>query len=167
MPDFMRWIFQGICYALFCLTILVYSTHPAYTYLSPGQGEMKLAFKHASQRKEACTKRTQEQLLALPPNMRRTQECSRERADVLVEITLDDQHTIQQSFKPPGLHRDGTVFIYSKLPLPAGEHQLTIKMRDSVRSEGFDFSKSAPVTIHPGQLLVVGFDDIHKELTFH
>ncbi|MBF0399651.1 MAG: hypothetical protein HQL80_02075 [Magnetococcales bacterium] len=167
MPDYLRWMLQGVCYALFCSIIMVYSTKPAYTYLPPGQGEIKLAFKHASQRKEACTERTPQQLMALPPNMRRKSECSRERANVVVDIILDDQHMAQQTFGPPGLHRDGTVFVYSKFPLPAGEHQLTVGMRNSAREQGHDFSKSARVTIQPGQLLVVGFDDIKMELTFH
>lgn len=167
MPRVVRWILQGVCYALFCLIIMFYSTDPAYTYLAPDQGEIKLAFKHSSQRKEACTNRTQKALMALPPNMRRLKECSRERANVLVEITLDGQRMAQQVFEPPGLHQDGTVFAYSKFPLPVGNHQLTIAMRDSIRKEGFDFSKTAPITIHPGQLLVIGFDDIKNELTFN
>ena len=167
MSRVVRWILQVFCYALFCSIIMVYSTDPAYTYLAPDQGEIKLAFKHSSQRKEACTKRTQKALMALPPNMRRLQECSRERADVLVEITLNGQRMAQQRFEPPGLHRDGTVFAYSKFPLPVGTHHLTVSMRDSVRKEGFDFSKSAQITLYPGQLLVVGFDDIKNELKFN
>ena len=58
MPKFLRWIFQGLFYTLFCFVIMFYSTEPEYNYLLPGYGELKLAFKHSTQRKEKCVKYT-------------------------------------------------------------------------------------------------------------
>jgi hypothetical protein len=157
---------QAVAYTAFCIIIYFLSTEPAYHYLESDQAEIKLAFKHASQRVQKCVKRTRKELMKLPPNMRKANDCPRERAIVQVEIILDDKQIAKEEFVPPGLHQDATVFAYSKLPLPVGEHVLFVGMRDSARTEGYDYEIEKHISIKTGQALVVGFDALKNKLTF-
>ncbi|MBF0383198.1 MAG: hypothetical protein HQL69_19420 [Magnetococcales bacterium] len=166
MNNIVRYALQGIAYTVFCLIIFYLSTAPAYNYLQPDQAEIKLAFKHASQRLYACKKLTRAELKKLPPNMRKPKDCPRERAIVQVIINLDGKKIADEKFVPPGLHQDATVFAYSKLPLPIGDHVLSVEMRDSGREEGHDYAKQEHISITPGQAVVIGFDSVNQELTF-
>ena len=159
-------VMQALSYTVFCLIIYFLSTQPAYNYLEQDQAEIKLAFKHASQRIKPCIKRTRKELLKLPPNMRKANDCTRERAVVQVKITLDGEVIANKEFIPPGLHQDATVFAYSKLPLPVGNRLLEVSMRDSARTEGYDYHLEKRLNITTGQALVIGFDGISKQLTF-
>ncbi|MBF0194132.1 MAG: hypothetical protein HQL71_06215 [Magnetococcales bacterium] len=166
MNIIVRYALQGAAYTVFCAIIYFLSTAPAYNYLEADQAEIKLAFKHASKRLHDCTKLTRAELKKLPPNMRKPKSCPRERAVVQVIIHLDGKMIADEKFVPPGLHQDATVFAYSKLPLPVGDHLLSVHMRDSGRSEGADYIKEEHISITPGQAVVIGFDSVHKELKF-
>ncbi len=159
-------ILQTVAYTVFCAIIYYLSTAPAYKYLDEDQAEIKLAFKHASKRIHPCVKLSREELMKLPPNMRKASNCPRERAIVLVEIKLDGKVIDTQEFLPPGLHQDATVFAYSKIPLPTGDHLLSVSMRDSAREEGFDYVKEERLSITTGQALIIGFDQLKQGLTF-
>jgi hypothetical protein len=166
MNKVLRAILQTAAYTLFCAAVYFFSTMPAYNYLNSDQAEIKLAFKHASQRVEPCIKRSRKELLKLPPNMRKANDCPRMRAIVQVRITLDNQVIATEDFIPPGLHQDATVFAYAKLPLPVGNRRLLVEMRDTARTEGYDYSKEEYLDITTGQALVIGFDELKHELTF-
>ena len=166
MNKIVKTALQLSSYTVFCLIIFYLSTEPAYNYLEEGQAEIKLAFKHASKRVHACVKRSRKELLKLPPNMRKSNDCPRERAVVSVDIKLDGKTIATEMFTPPGLHKDATVFAYSKLPLPAGEHKLSVGMRDSARTEGYDYFLEEHMSIKTGQAVVVGFDGTSNKLTF-
>ncbi|MBF0180539.1 MAG: hypothetical protein HQM03_11005 [Magnetococcales bacterium] len=157
---------QLTAYLVFFATIYYFSTSPAYHYLQPGQAEVKLAFKHTSQREQECHKRTQEEMMKLPPNMRRPQDCPRQRAPIYIELLLDDRFVATRSFPAPGLSHDMATFVYSKHSLPAGQHKLTVRMRDSIRKEGFDYSGEAVRDWQPGQSIVIGFQKDSEQFTF-
>ncbi|MEO5378115.1 MAG: hypothetical protein H7832_10100 [Magnetococcus sp. DMHC-6] len=148
---------QCLAYFFFFGVIYYLSTSPAYHYLQPGEAEIKLAFKHASQRQKACHQRTREEMMRLPPNMRRVQDCPRARAPIYIELLLDGAFLAHRSFVSPGLSHDMATFVYTKYSLPAGKHLLTVRMRDSMREEGFDFLGEREVDLIPGQALVIGF----------
>lgn len=162
-----RILIQVTAYLLFFVVIYYFSTAPAYHYLKPGQGEIKLAFKHTSQRQAACHKRTHEELMRLPPNMRRVEDCPRQRSVIYLELLLDDQVLANKTFIPPGLSRDMATFVYAKFALPAGRHRLTVRMRDSTRMEGFDFTGEQTLDWIPGQSVLIGFDAAQGEFQFH
>ncbi len=158
---------QIIAYALFFGVIYYLSTAPAYHYLLPGQAEVKLAFKHTSQREQKCHKRTQEELMKLPPNMRRLQDCPRKRALIYIELLLDDQFLATRTFRPQGLSQDMVTFIYAKYSLPAGRHKLTIRMRDRLHTDdGFDFIDETTREWIPGQSILISFKKVTERFTF-
>lgn len=148
-----------LAYAAFAAGIGYFSVAPPYERLPPGQAVLKFTLTHAGARVEPCHERTAEELAKLPPNMRAKQSCSRERHPVWVELELDGRPVIAASAPPAGLSRDGNSRHYVRMNLPAGPHALTVRMRDSGRSEGYDHQLETQVTLVPRQILAVDFDD--------
>jgi hypothetical protein len=152
-----RFIGQFIAYALFALVVGYFATQPAYTHLDPDKALIKLSFSHAGAHREECRQLTQEELNRLPPNMRRPMDCPRERRPLLVELELDGEILYRDELPPSGLAGDGASTAYRKFPVAAGSHQLVARLRDSRREEGFDYVKSAEVTLAPQQNFVIDF----------
>lgn len=152
-----RYIGQFIAYALFALVVGYFATQPAYTHLDPDKALIKLSFSHAGAHRQECRQLTQEELNRLPPNMRRPMDCPRERRPLLVELELDGEILYRDELPPSGLAGDGASTAYRKFPVAAGSHQLVARLRDSRREEGFDYVKSAEVTLAPQQNFVIDF----------
>jgi hypothetical protein len=146
-----RYIGQFIAYALFALVVGYFATQPVYTHLDPDMALIKLSFSHAGAHRQECRQLTQEELNRLPPNMRRPMDCPRERRPLLVELELDGEILYRDELPPSGLAGDGASTAYRKFPLAAGSHQL------GRREEGFDYVKSAEVTLAPQQNFVIDF----------
>lgn len=162
-----KWLLQAVAYMLFFAVVGYFSTEPAYTYLPEGQAELKLAFKHAAKRQEKCRKRSHEELMQLAPNMRAANACSRQRSPLLVELLLDGNRLAKKVYTPPGLHGDGAAYVYEKFSLPSGEHLLTIHMRDTIKTEGYDHTLEKRVMFESSQALVVGFDGSKNGFIFY
>ncbi len=149
---------QALLYAAFAAFIAVFSAHPQYRNLASDQALIKLSFSHAGQLAQECRKRSAEELAKLPPNMRAPMECPRERSPVSVELALDGNTLARRSASPSGLSRDGASTLYERLPVAAGRHELSVKINDSVRISGFNYSREQRVQLQPGQVLVVDFN---------
>ncbi|MBF0096893.1 MAG: hypothetical protein HQM04_01225 [Magnetococcales bacterium] len=158
MKSAFRYLLQALFYTAFCGVIYYFSTAPRYQYLEADKSEIMVAFKHPTKRKAVCHERTAEELQKLPPNMRRPQDCPRERAPLAMRFSLDGQIVAQKTFQSPGIHQDGAVFVYAKFFIPAGDHRFKVEMRDSMQ-EGFDFTLEQPISFKPGQMLLVSFDE--------
>lgn len=148
---------QIAAYTAFAVFIGVFSANPSYTYLGPDQAVVKLSFSHAAKRIGTCRRLTAEEIAALPANMRRTQDCPRERLPLLVELVLNDEVLTHRVLRPAGLHRDGTSAIYQSFVVPAGRHRLIARLRDSDRAQDFDYEQETVVDLVPGQNFVIDF----------
>jgi len=157
MASITRFIGQAIAYALFAGVIGYFATAPAYTHLAPGKAVIKLSFSHAGEHREECRRLTQEELNRLAPNMRRPMDCSRERLPLLVELVLDGERLYHAELPPAGLARDGASTAYRRFPVAAGHHHIELRLRDSRRPDGFDYERSADITLAPQQNFVVDF----------
>ena len=149
---------QMVLYALFAATIGFFSSYPRYRHLAHDQALLKLSFSHPGQLVSECRRRTQEELAALPPNMRNPLDCPRERSPVTVQLALDGSVLARREIPPAGLSRDGSSTIYARFPVPAGSHRLSIQLKDSVREPGFNYSRDEELRIQPGQIVVVDFN---------
>jgi len=157
MRELKIWFGRLIAFTLFAIGIGYFSTSPSYTYHNPQQALLMLSFSQASERKEDCRKFTQKEFSELAANMRRPLDCPRARVPLRVELAIDGNVMLDKFYQPTGLARDGTASVYESIPLSAGEHQVSIKLRDSRREEGFDHQKKARLTLEPRQLLVIDF----------
>ena len=157
-PKPVRYLLQAFNYAVFMAIVWYFSAAPAVRILAADEAVLTIAFAHAGQLREPCRKLTQEELNQLAPNMRKLEDCQRERSPVTIEALLDGEVVYADVLIPPGLFDDGGVDVYYSAKIPAGEHVLTLRMNDSVRIEGFNHEMERPISVEPGKILLVGFN---------
>lgn len=158
MAKVVRYVGQGIAYALFIAAVGYFSTSPPYRYLAPDQGLLRLSFKHPGKIKAECRKRTPEELAKLQPQFRTELDCPRERSPVRVQVELDDAPLYDEVFPPAGLARDGASAGYRRLPIRSGTHALRVRFNDDVRVSGFNYERVAQVDVRPGQVVLIDFN---------
>ncbi|MCP4391979.1 MAG: hypothetical protein GY802_27035 [Gammaproteobacteria bacterium] len=154
----LRFVLQAINYTVFMAMVWYFATSPSISIIADDEAVVTIAFSHAGQLREPCRRLSQEELNELPPNMRKLDDCPRERSPVTIEALLDDEPFYSAELLPPGLFGDGGVDVFHKAKVPAGEHRLSLKMNDSVRIEGFNHQLEQQVNIDPAQILLVGFE---------
>lgn len=153
----LRYLGQATILLLFMAFIGAFADSPAYVYQRGDQALIKLSFTHGAERKGGCRRLSAEEIAKLPPNMRRPTECPRERLPVYAELVLDDQVVFRASLPPTGLAGDGPSRAYERLPAAPGAHRVVVRMRDTARSEGFDYEREAEITLRPHQNFVIDF----------
>lgn len=151
------YLLQGLNYSLFIAVLAYFSNAPAYRQLADNEAVITIAFSHAGLIREPCRTLGAEELAQLAPNMRKPVDCPRERSPIIIETMLDGQVLYNHTAHPPGLYSDGGVSIYHTKTIPIGEHRLTVKMDDSIRSDGFEYSFEQDLTIQPAQIILVNF----------
>ena len=154
----MKWLAQAVCFALFALGIGYLSTAPVYQHLGKNEALVRLSISHAGQLIGECRDRTEVELSKLSRNMRAAQDCPRERSPVTIEVELDGKPLYREAIPPSGLSRDGASTVYRRFATPAGEHRLTVRVNDSVRTQGFNYQRSEVVKLEPAQVLVIDFN---------
>ncbi|HRP95520.1 MAG TPA: carboxypeptidase-like regulatory domain-containing protein [Rhodocyclaceae bacterium] len=157
MNPMLGYLGQGVGYALLMLFIGYFSTSPAYTHLEPGQALIRVSFAHPGKLVGECRPLDPVQAARLPPGAMVPMECPRERSNLDIEFDLNGEPIFHKTVKPSGLSRDGAGYVYEVLQVPAGEYTLDLRMRDDVRTEGFDHERQAQVTIEAGRQLLVDF----------
>lgn len=148
---------QGLLYGAFALFIGVFSGWPSYQALAPDHAMLKVSFIHHGQRLAPCRPYTAEELAKLPPNMRAPMKCGRERAPVTIQVELDGGTVFRHVAPPSGLSHDGASTVYRRLAVPAGEHRIVVRMKDSTGA-AFTHTREAIVQLKPAQVLVIDFD---------
>lgn len=156
---------QILLYGLFALVIGVFSSWPTYRHLPADQALIKVSFNHQGRPVSDCRPATPQELAKLPPNMRAPQVCPRERSPITVELELDGVTALRHVALPAGLSQDGASAFYRRIQVAAGTHRLVVRLKDDVRSRGFDFVREASVTLKPAQILVIDFDAGKGEIT--
>jgi len=154
----LAWAGQLLLYGVFALVIGVFSRWPEYRHLAPDQALIKLSFTHAGKRVAECRQLGAEELAKLPPNMRATMKCERERAPVRVEVDIDGAPAVRHVAEPSGLSKDGASTVYQRLNVAAGEHRIAVRLKDSAAGSGFDYRREQTVNLAPAQILVIDFD---------
>ncbi len=149
---------QALAYALFAAFVGFFAVRPAWTHLGPGEAVVKVSIVHRGKPLGECRERSEEELARLPPNMRVKVVCPRERSPLELEVWLDGRLLHREVKAPSGLHHDGPSYIYHRFVVPAGEHVLRVRLRDSVRTEGYPYDRSERVRLDPGRALAVDFD---------
>ncbi len=158
MKRWLSWLGQGVLFALFALFIGVFSSWPRYQALPPDQALVKVSFIHHGQRVATCRPYTADELAKLQPNMRAPMKCGRERSPVTVEVDLDGATVYRHVAAPSGLSRDGASSVYHSIAVPAGEHRIAVRLKDSAGAQAFTHTRDATLTLKPAQILVIDFD---------
>ncbi|MEX2650697.1 MAG: hypothetical protein WD673_16960 [Alphaproteobacteria bacterium] len=135
-----------------------FATWPGFRHMPEGQATMKVSFSHEGDRAEPCRALSEDELAALPKHMRKTEDCPRRRLPVAVEVLLDGRPLLVDESPPTGFAGDGASRFYARATVPQGAHDLTLRLRDTARAQGFDHEANVAVDLAPAQVLVIGFD---------
>ena len=154
----LAWIGQALLYGLFALVIGAFSHWPSYRHLAADQALIKVSLSHHGKPVADCRPLTAAELDKLPPNMRAPVKCPRERSPVTVEVDLNGAPVLHHVAMPSGLSRDGASAVYHRLQVAAGQQRIAVRLKDDVRSPGFDHQREQVVMLQPGQILVIDFD---------
>jgi hypothetical protein len=157
MPRMLQYSMQALFYLAIAAVIGVFSLWPPVVHFPAEQAQIKLSFAHGAARKEECRQRTAEELQQLAPNMRKKMDCPRERLPVWIEILVDGKPVYEASLPPAGLSGDGPSRVYTRFTVPAGSRHLQVRLRDSARTQGYDYELDKVIELKPQQNLAVDF----------
>ena len=132
------WLGQALLYAALAAVILVFTRWPVYENLAADRALIKISISHQGKLLGDCVELSPEELARLPPNMRVPRNCPRERSPLTVEVDVDGELAHRQVSQPSGLSSDGAAVVSRRLEVPAGTHEIGVRMKDDARSEGFD-----------------------------
>lgn len=149
---------QAFWMALFALVIGYFSIKPDYRHMPPDQALLRLSISHAGQLIGDCHQRTEAELQKLAPNMRAQQDCPRERSPVTIEVDVDGASMYREVIEPSGLSRDGASTAYRRLPVTPGTHRIEVRLKDSARQAGFNYTRNETVDLKPRQVVVIDFN---------
>ena len=163
----MKQLGYWIAYAAFFVSLGVFSVRPRLHLMADDEAIVSISFSHAAQRVGECRQLSQEELMALPPNMRKPEDCPRERHPLQIVLLMDDQTLYQATLPPTGLWADGKSTAYQRIRVSAGTHDFAIRMNDSGTPGSFDFENLSTISLLPGENLVVYFDADSQQFRFH
>ena len=157
MNNPLRIFLQAITYAAFAIIVGCLSASPAYDYADSGKATIKLSLSHAANRVKPCVRLTPEEIARLAPNMRRSESCERQRLPLTVELEIDGETAANVRALPSGLWNDGPASIYERLEVEPGAHTITARLRDSDRSEGWDYTHTEDAMLVSGRYFTITF----------
>lgn len=156
MSALSRWPIQALFYAAFAAAIGYFSQAPSLRLLPEGEALVRLSLIHAAQLRSPCRERTPEELAKLPPNMRATSECPRERSLLRVEVEMDGTVIHSVTAAPSGLSRDGAATVYRKTTVPAGRHVFRARLADGPDGT-FGHQVERTLDLVAGQALLIDY----------
>ena len=153
----LRYMLQALNYSIFIALIWYFATSPAIHPIDDDEAMLTIAFAHAGELREPCRRLSAQELAELAPNMRKIEDCPRERSPITIEASLDGDPLFSQTFRATGLFEDGGVDIYFSKTVAAGKHNLSLQMNDSVHIEGFNHEFEAEIDMPAARVLLVRF----------
>ena len=157
MANAIRILLLLACYAAFAFVIGYFSFWPKYDYSTPGMAEVKISLSHAANRVKPCVQLTPEEIAKLAQNMKRQELCERERLPLIIELEIDGEIVQSMNVEPSGLWNDGPAFVYERFEVEPGPHRITARLRDTARTEGWDYAYSEDVVLESGRYLTIRF----------
>lgn len=157
MAKSLRYLGQAVVYLGTAVLLGVLSHAPAYRHFPADRAQLKVSLVHSAARKEECRRLSAEEIAKLAPNMRKPLSCARERLPLRLEVVLDGQVLIRETFQATGLSQDGPARIYRRFVVAPGIHRLRLGLSDTARTEGFDYLYDREVELRAVQNLVVDF----------
>jgi len=152
-----------LAYTVFAVVVGALSVWPRYELVDDDQALISIAFVHAGERVGECRSLTQEELDALPPNMRKPSDCPRERHPLRVELLSGTDLLYSDVLAPSGIWSDGKSNVYQRIVVAAGRHDLFVGMNDSGGVQGLDYEQTVTVDIAAGRNLVIRFDENNQK----
>lgn len=153
----MNRLVQILLYGAFAVVVGYFSIAPTYRYTEPGKAAIKLSLSHAADRVVECVKLTPDEINARAVKGESLNECTRERLPLTVELDIDGDSVLVLTAMPSGMWSDGPAAVYERFSIAAGEHAITVRLRDSARASGWDYEHSEKVVLAPDRYFTITF----------
>lgn len=157
MTSLFRRLLQAVFFAAFAAFIGYFSLLPRYEYAPGDKAVIKLSLSHATERLVPCTRLTPQEIAELPPIQRHPGKCERERHAMTVELEIDGAVVVSVEARPSGLWKDGPASVYERFDIDPGIHRITARLRDTRRSDGWDYIHTQEAELEAGRYFVVTF----------
>lgn len=157
MRNFLRYAGQLAFFGAVAALTGYLASRPIYHQVPADMAQIKLSFAHGAARTVECRRLTSQEIAKLPPRERRPNTCGRERVAMRVQLVVDGDTVHDAELRPTGLSSDGSARAYEKFLVPAGDHVIIARLRDSRRAEGFDYETIHEVRLEPWQNLAIDF----------
>lgn len=154
--DWARLLGGGLVTLAVVIGTAAVSAWPDWQSLPEGSAVLRVSFQYSGQRD--CRTRTEEELAALPRNMRLAEECSRRRNPVGVAIMIDGSPLYDETVKPSGLAGSGPSRLYETFVLPAGDHGIHVSLRPDANSAVITHEAEFTLSLAPGMSAAIDFD---------
>lgn len=151
-----HFIAGGVLSLAIVLGTAVLSARPEWQSLQEGHAVLRLSFTHPGVRN--CRDRTESELAVLPKNMRNAQNCDRRRAPVQVKLEIDGRTVLDRELSPSGLAGSGPSRVYERINLPAGRHNVAVRLRDDPSIETYKYRAEFDIVADPGESIAIDFD---------
>lgn len=148
---------QLLLYAAFALVVGYFSVLPPYRYADPDSATVKVSLSHAGHRVKECVKLTLDEINARALRGEPLNECERERLPLTVELEVDGARVLHRVAAPSGLWNDGPASVYERIAVEPGRHTITARLRDTARTQGWDYEYSKTVDVVAGRYFTVTF----------
>ncbi|MBI3584596.1 MAG: hydrogenase iron-sulfur subunit [Nitrospinae bacterium] len=144
-------------------SILFLSEMPKYPFYDKDMSLIKFAFKHPGRHKTEQRELTEKETEDMLRHMRRTNSPfpkmrmvgKRERLPAYVEIEINGKIMLAKTYYPAGLKNDTPAFAYEEIPILPGIHYVKVRIRDSKREEGFDYTYEKEIEARIGKVTVI------------
>lgn len=158
------------------LVPIVYLSSASYSFFSPADSSVKVAFKHSGKRISDCDEnemirkegeRYREQLKGerrVQMNIEKLANCPRERFPVVVSVTIDGNSVLNKVYSPTGFKKDMASYVSEEFIVAAGAHNLEVTLSDTGKKEAPDYILKETVELKPGEVRLVTYDDRDNKL---
>ena len=157
MLEVKKLVGQGLVYLVAAALTGYLASRPVYHQVPADMAQIKMSLSHGSERVAECRRLTSQEIAKLPAAERRPNTCDRERVPIRVQLVVDDAVIYDEELVPIGLSGDGPARMYQKFLVPAGQHRITARLRDSREADGFDYETTQVVDLSPWQNLAIDF----------
>lgn len=157
MLSSLRILTRVALFTFFAICVGYFSASPRYQYGSPDSTTIKLSLSHATERIKPCIRLTPEEIAELAPNMRTTERCERERLPLRIQLEIDAHIVVDLEAPPSGMWGDGPASVYQRFDVAPGPHRVTARLRDTARSDGWDYSQTKMMVFVSGRYVSVTF----------
>lgn len=154
--DWPRLLGGGLVTLALVVGVAWLSANPAWQSLPEDSAVLRVSFAYSGERN--CRDRTEEELAALPRNMRQAQLCERRRNPVGVAITIDGDPILDETAEPSGLAGSGPSRIYERFVLPAGEYEVSVSLRANANEPEVTYEAGFNLVLAPGASAAIDFD---------
>lgn len=121
---------------------------------------LRLNFHYPSSPAGPCRKPTPEELSRLPEHIAKGLEatgiCPREKRGVVLTLEVNGKRELDKRYGPRGIFRDWAPSAFEEVPLPPGDHEVLLKLREE--GGGRETTLRTRLRFPPGEVRVVSFE---------